>query len=638
MSQVVDRRSASGAGVRPSRCALALAVCAVLGGCGGRTHAPPTPPTPSPPPAPPAPEPPPQPFAAFAVYTSGETLLVPVGTDRPASRAHGFWVTTVEAPHLVTHYDLPEDAADVGLPDCPCATISDGCFNAAVVRRIDAGAGFAVSWDQPCSCYGRRDPERTNDTPEPAWPEYRVSDHGSNPLPCDIPAWPGEARSVVSGVLYLVSWGSSITDECGNDTGTNIYDTWGEEVALVEGPRAPLAPTAAWDLCRDEGFNLSQVFDAGTEEDAAGRHGPRPGADSGEGFWEADHPCDEAADLTYPVLRNGRLCWRGEGVDLVGREAHWAACEPLDEAGCPSPLDPCGDPAPFGDRLSDAEAWWVSPDGRFALSTAGTGFVVHEREAPGPAAVQAERAGSIGVQGVLFFPNAAFVAAAMAHDFTPAPAFPPGSGQACDRDDECPGGEVCDGIALLCVQRCDSDDDCAWLERCGARCHADGRCGPAPTGRCDETEFPCEPGFYCIEGVCASCRSDDDCATGRCREGRCVGECLGDVDCDGSPCVDERCLDAEAPRCEPGLTAQQFGERCWAELGAGRLEEAERLCRCGLTLQPSSRVRGALLYNLGRIAEQRGDVHSAAARYRESLEARGENAEVRRRLEALPRR
>jgi hypothetical protein len=47
--------------------------------------------------------------------------------------------------------------------------------------------------------------------------------------------------------------------------------------------------------------------------------------------------------------------------------------------------------------------------------------------------------------------------------------------------------------------------------------------------------------------------------------------------------------------------------------------------------------RGALHYNLGRIAEADGKVDQAIAHYRASLEARPNNAVVQKRLDALPK-
>lgn len=47
--------------------------------------------------------------------------------------------------------------------------------------------------------------------------------------------------------------------------------------------------------------------------------------------------------------------------------------------------------------------------------------------------------------------------------------------------------------------------------------------------------------------------------------------------------------------------------------------------------------RGALLYNLGRIAEAQGADHQALAHYRGSLAARPDNATVKRRLAKLER-
>jgi tetratricopeptide (TPR) repeat protein len=54
-----------------------------------------------------------------------------------------------------------------------------------------------------------------------------------------------------------------------------------------------------------------------------------------------------------------------------------------------------------------------------------------------------------------------------------------------------------------------------------------------------------------------------------------------------------------------------------------------------LLLEPEGRRKGALLYNLGRIAEDQGEPDKAADHYRRSLAVRPGNGEARKRLDAL---
>jgi tetratricopeptide (TPR) repeat protein len=72
----------------------------------------------------------------------------------------------------------------------------------------------------------------------------------------------------------------------------------------------------------------------------------------------------------------------------------------------------------------------------------------------------------------------------------------------------------------------------------------------------------------------------------------------------------------------------------WAAFLAGDLQRAEAATAQGLPGARGKPSEGAALYNLGRIAEQRGDKDEAARRYRESLSARP-NAAVEKRLSAL---
>lgn len=557
----------------------------------------------------------------------------------PVSIGHGQWVTSPATPHLVVHHDLPTDPEAMGLRSCPCTAIEGACLNVAVRRVIDAAAGFSVEWDQPCACFGLAGVNAPDPTPSPVQPVYRSSGFDPDGVPCGFPPLPGRVVSVVAGTLFRIREESSREDECGNDTGTNVYDLRGDRAPLVEGLEVREPERLDWQRCGESELDIDGFVAAETEDrDVLDRWSERDeGEDDGE-FGGAD-PCDEGEDADYLVLRSGRLCRRGVQLTASGLDAYFAACRRLTPDVCPSALDPCGSGTMFGDRLEGADAWWVSTDERFALIFDDGGLVVLVGEPSGPSEIAVEAGVRLeDVVGVLFSPNAAFVAAAMAHDDRPVEA--PVDDGACSGDADCRAGLVCDPVALVCRPPCRTDSDCAFQGRCGARCRGDGHCGPEPTGLCDDADFPCAPRYHCVDGVCDSCRNTDDCGEGVCREGRCEVQCRGPGGCDGAPCVHGRCVSAEpfssAPVCEAGIEAARFGDLCWREIGAARWDEAERLCRCGLAASPAPRTRGAILYNLGRIAEERGDVPAARAFYQQSLEVRGENAEVRRRLEALP--
>ncbi len=161
-----------------------------------------------------------------------------------------------------------------------------------------------------------------------------------------------------------------------------------------------------------------------------------------------------------------------------------------------------------------------------------------------------------------------------------------------------------------------------------------------PGPPCDENDCASRDAT-CVLGICRPlCERDAECDGASCVEGVCDGlasppEC----DAEDEPDVrDEDELDAEAEDaaepCDDALDATDLGNACFRAFRADQLDEAERLCRCGLARSPSSNTRGALFYNLGRVEEERGDHEAARERYQESLESR-DNAAVRRRLESL---
>ncbi len=80
--------------------------------------------------------------------------------------------------------------------------------------------------------------------------------------------------------------------------------------------------------------------------------------------------------------------------------------------------------------------------------------------------------------------------------------------------------------------------------------------------------------------------------------------------------------------------AAALGELGWAAFKAGELDLARRTTTRALSRATLGERKGALLYNLGRIAESEGDKADAVACYRSSLLER-DNATVRERLASL---
>jgi len=78
-----------------------------------------------------------------------------------------------------------------------------------------------------------------------------------------------------------------------------------------------------------------------------------------------------------------------------------------------------------------------------------------------------------------------------------------------------------------------------------------------------------------------------------------------------------------------------WGNRCFVHLKAKRYAPASAACRRGLEIATEGSIRGAILYNLGRIAEEQGHVEEARRQYRSSLRERPGNKTVQARLKGL---
>lgn len=84
-------------------------------------------------------------------------------------------------------------------------------------------------------------------------------------------------------------------------------------------------------------------------------------------------------------------------------------------------------------------------------------------------------------------------------------------------------------------------------------------------------------------------------------------------------------------------TATAWGNDCFERLRIRHWHSAEASCLEGLAVAEDPRTRGALLYNLGRIAEAQGATAQAITRYRDSLAARPGSRAAMRRLARLTR-
>jgi hypothetical protein len=86
---------------------------------------------------------------------------------------------------------------------------------------------------------------------------------------------------------------------------------------------------------------------------------------------------------------------------------------------------------------------------------------------------------------------------------------------------------------------------------------------------------------------------------------------------------------------QTGETARELGNDCFMYIGIEQWAEAEALCLLGLSVAEEPDTRGAILFNLGLIAEAQGAREQAGLYYRESLVARPGNRTVERKLAKL---
>lgn len=598
------------------------------------------------------------PTAGFVIYTEEQTTVVPVDPSVEVGVAFGYWLAQRDDPrHIERFTGKPSDApAGWGLLECAC---KNGCSD--VSQTIEMGAGTIAS---DCPCFvgaGSADEEH---------PEHPESAYRSGRVQCLVPSEGIGAHVSVAGArIYGTSSGSSMTDECGFDTGYNVYDSYGADAELVRGaPPAPEVNRASWQICLDyiDGASVLDLVNNNYDCRMDGQADPAlsppgEGEDEGEnpedandedededgmsGYYDAcDEGCQEA-DAPYPVVRSSHLCWIAESTSAVGMESHAASCQPLNADNCPSSYDPCG-PVDRFRFLVGSDPWdtahWVSSDGRYALIDQEV-YGPETDEDGSPALVRTHDAAPQEILGVLFLPDVQPLLASMRRFGEDTPAI----GQVpipCDEETPCPGLMRChpDGS---CYAPCAEDDDCSGAGFCGAACE-DGVCSATPTSDCTETA--CAHGYLCLEddstiggleGACVDCTRHEHCGPGGlCDAGRCDA-CEVDDECASGSCELHRCVPSECPQ----RSASSLGNACFSALRAApdgdgeddALAAAMHLCECALTRSPADATRGAILYNIGRILERWGAHQSAIWAYEQSLRARPGNEATRQRQSRL---
>jgi hypothetical protein len=92
---------------------------------------------------------------------------------------------------------------------------------------------------------------------------------------------------------------------------------------------------------------------------------------------------------------------------------------------------------------------------------------------------------------------------------------------------------------------------------------------------------------------------------------------------------------AQLESVQTSAKASELGNMCFMYIGIEQWSEAEAVCLLGLSVAEEPGTRGAILYNLGLIAEAQGAREQAGLYYRESLVERPGNRTVERKLAKL---
>jgi len=378
----------------------------------------------------------------------------------------------------------------------------------------------------------------------------------------------GSLASIVGGRAFVPLDGHN---ECG---GWNIYHLDLATFPLTPGAWAAPSWPRARTSCDDEEHPEWSDFDG---EVGASCTRSASGSFDDCGF------CGDEPDLVVVTAWNGMLRYTGASPrgGANGGGPFWGAEVPLRPRNCPSPNDPCGDPASFEPVLGSiaGSRYWIATDASAALVLALDASYLH-------LTIRVFRRGETSPSRELTVPlTLSDVVSVRSHA------------------DAAPLARVIDhGVAML---------------------HAEQACSPAAASAPAPTTAPppatepttAEPATVQLTTAAPTCAPGER----RAVEGPCERIALD--------AADEGFVDTRG--------GSGWGERCTLHLRAGALDAAEAACARGLEIAERPSTRGALFYNLGRIAEGRGDRAAARGAYESSLAARPGNAPTERALEAL---
>lgn len=325
------------------------------------------------------------PTPAFVILGSEKTTVIPVDAQRPVIEHPGMFVGGIEDPGLAhgrlwEQYMFPdmleeEHAGAPLIPVCPSGDYDDPCLAdpeedpEGVSRQLAidlrrTAEGVVIDSPPSCPCVVVAGIS-TDDEPEP---EFDIEDPEMLEVIEMSPYSPEEYEdhcsdealaenneimptSYMAGVLYET--GMTHNGVC---SGLNLYDGGENQVILRPGakPISRAADDGMQCLVDGPGDMLGYFFDE-----------PPPFEGECELGLDCDN-CNEPDEMTAFAIRHGQLGFAAGEIQAVGGGCGCMAWEPITPQTCPSPLDPCGDPGPFGD-LDDYHEHWIATDGQAAL-------------------------------------------------------------------------------------------------------------------------------------------------------------------------------------------------------------------------------------------------------------------------------
>ncbi len=549
--------------------------------------------------------------AAFVLYTREQTIILATSGENPVI-GPGQWIlddrrTTRVLRHYVTL--TQDDLSRIDAPQCACEGEDGSCRAGSVVlRELDPRTLAEVTNEltRGCSCvvgdhtlsqaaeeaqaqareaeWNARYPQPSSDEEDEAEADEDCEEQGAS-----------EIASLVGGVLYEMGWTWN-----GGCEGASVYDAISSPFPLIDDPPESIPmPDDAFLGCREGGGpgDLNRLWPLEPSRFTCRGERGQQGEDNEEcGYCDSYSPEAEAY-----VLRSGYL-WLIEDNVFHAGAMRWISRTPARRTSCPSSADPCGDPnvfPPLQEEGRDGLEFWVASDDRAALRAIAHRYeLFRPREHTPHATLTLDADVTDDVIGVRYHADVSLLVRALER-WRERPivtrAETSAEATSCRLDEDCGSDRLCDGGT--CRTRCERDSECQARGACGAFCASDGRC-----------RFGCDSRHRCPDGQL----------------------------CRAFACEPRSLLHREDAEFRDSRRGSGWGDRCYRHIERDTLWAAQAACERGLQIATEPRVRGALLFNLGLIAERRGEIARAREHYTSSLSERRDNATVRRHLEALP--